>query len=68
MGRHVHEDNQSIVVSIHRLFDAVAKQLPTDVISQEREPSEAGESQFVIVTGLMEMGDSFTVAWGRKHG
>jgi hypothetical protein len=50
------------MMPIHRLFDTVAKQLPTDVIAQQRKPAETGKGQFMIVTGLVEMGDSFTMA------
>jgi hypothetical protein len=41
MGRHVHEGHEPIVMLVHRLLDAVAEQHPADVISQQREPSEA---------------------------
>lgn len=68
MGRHVHEGHEPIVVSVHRLLDAVAEEPPADVIGQQREPSEAGEGQLVILAGLMKMGDSFPMKWGRDHG
>jgi hypothetical protein len=68
MGRHVHEGHEPIVVSVHRLFDAVPKEPPADVIDQQGKPLEAREGQLVILVGLVKMGDSFPMQWGRNHG
>jgi hypothetical protein len=61
MSWHVYEGDQSIMVAVHCLCDAVTEQPPADVIGQQREPPETREGQLVIVTGLVKMGDLFTM-------
>ena len=67
MSRHVYEGHELIVVTVHRLLDAVAEQHPADIIGQQREPPKAREGQLVIMARLIKMGDSFPIDWGGDH-
>ena len=65
MGGHVDKGHEPILMSAHRLLDTVAEESPADIIGQQRQSLATRESQLVIMVGLIEVGDSFSV--GRKE-